>query len=106
VLLIDEVLSVGDMAFQEKCVERMKEFKRRGVAIVFVSHNLQAVTGLCERALYLCADVRAYGPTGSVLGQYVATNQAPRTATGHSSPSSPLDYLAMTPPGRLRLARH
>ena len=47
VLLIDEVLSVGDMAFQRKCVERMKELIRRGVAIVFVSHDLQAVAALC-----------------------------------------------------------
>ncbi|PYR53741.1 MAG: hypothetical protein DMF95_02820, partial [Acidobacteria bacterium] len=43
VLIIDEVLSVGDMGFQRRCVQRMREFKRNGVSIVFVSHNLQAV---------------------------------------------------------------
>src|SRR5207248_9465421 len=47
VLIIDEVLSVGDMSFQQRCVERMADFKRRGTVIVFVSHNLQAVADLC-----------------------------------------------------------
>jgi lipopolysaccharide transport system ATP-binding protein len=53
VLIIDEVLSVGDMAFQQRCVERMFDFKRQGVAIVFVSHNLQAVADLCDEVLVL-----------------------------------------------------
>ena len=73
VLLIDEVLSVGDMAFQQKCVQRMLEFKRQGVAIVFVSHNLQAVARLCERAVYLESEVRSYGPTQEVMEDYVRT---------------------------------
>jgi lipopolysaccharide transport system ATP-binding protein len=53
VLLIDEVLAVGDMAFQEKCQARMKEFRVKGVAIVFVSHHLPAVARLCNRVLLL-----------------------------------------------------
>jgi lipopolysaccharide transport system ATP-binding protein len=53
VLIIDEVLAVGDMAFQEKCRIRMTEFRRNGVAIVFVSHNLQAVAQLCTHGLFL-----------------------------------------------------
>ncbi|MGH9201973.1 MAG: ABC transporter ATP-binding protein, partial [Vicinamibacterales bacterium] len=73
VLLIDEVLSVGDMSFQQKCVERMLEFKRQGVAIAFVSHNLQAVAMLCERAVYLQTEARAYGPVQEVLETYVST---------------------------------
>jgi ABC-type polysaccharide/polyol phosphate transport system ATPase subunit len=71
VLLIDEVLSVGDMAFQRKCIERMREFKRQGVAIAFVSHNLQAVATLCERAMYLQSEVRSCGPVREVLEAYV-----------------------------------
>jgi len=71
VLLIDEVLAVGDMGFQERCVERMHAFKRDGVAIVFVSHNLQAVATLCERAIFLQRDVRAQGPSLEVIGKYV-----------------------------------
>jgi lipopolysaccharide transport system ATP-binding protein len=53
VLLIDEVLSVGDMAFQEKCQARMKQFRANGVAIVFVSHHLPAVAQLCSQVLLL-----------------------------------------------------
>jgi lipopolysaccharide transport system ATP-binding protein len=52
-LLIDEVLAVGDLAFQNRCYEKMQAFKRRGVAIVFVSHNLSAVAALCDRVLLL-----------------------------------------------------
>jgi lipopolysaccharide transport system ATP-binding protein len=53
VLLIDEVLSVGDMAFQEKCQTRMAEFLAEGVAIVFVSHHLPSVARLCTRTLLM-----------------------------------------------------
>ena len=51
VLLIDEVLSVGDTAFQEKCLVRMRELIRRGVPLVFISHNLPAILDLCTRAI-------------------------------------------------------
>jgi lipopolysaccharide transport system ATP-binding protein len=74
VLIIDEVLSVGDMGFQRRCVERMERFKAEGVAIVFVSHNLQAVASLCDRALYLKGAVCAIGEPDDVIGQYVATS--------------------------------
>jgi homopolymeric O-antigen transport system ATP-binding protein len=84
VLLIDEVLSVGDMAFQQKCLERMQEFKRQGVAIAFVSHNLQAVAMICERAVYLHTDVRACGPTQEVLEAYVRAVSLQRTV--HEAP--------------------
>jgi len=53
VLLIDEVLSVGDLSFQEKCYERMQRFVRSGIAVVFVSHNLSAISALCNRVLVL-----------------------------------------------------
>jgi ABC-type polysaccharide/polyol phosphate transport system ATPase subunit len=71
VLLIDEVLAVGDMAFQEKCIQRMKLFKRQGVTIVFVSHHLQSVSDLCDTGLYLQGHVGAYGPTREVIASYL-----------------------------------
>jgi lipopolysaccharide transport system ATP-binding protein len=71
VLLIDEVLSVGDMAFQERCIDRMKQFKRQGVAIAFVSHNMQAVAELCDTGIYLSGTIRDIGPANQVIGTYV-----------------------------------
>ena len=66
-------LSVGDMTFQAKCAERMSQFARQGVTIVFVSHNLQAVRTLCAKTLFLQGgQVRAYGGTESVLETYVS----------------------------------
>jgi lipopolysaccharide transport system ATP-binding protein len=53
ILLMDEVLSVGDIAFQVKCHRRMDEFRRNGTTIVFVSHNLEAVRNLCPRTILL-----------------------------------------------------
>ncbi len=58
ILLIDEVLAVGDAAFQAKCIVKIREFRRRGVTIVFVSHELKHVSELCDRAVVM-ADRRA-----------------------------------------------
>ncbi len=52
-LIIDEVLAVGDQAFQAKCMEKIMEFKRQGRTLLFVSHSTGAVQQLCERALWL-----------------------------------------------------
>ena len=53
VLIVDEVLSVGDMSFQAKCLDRMRQQIANGVTVVFVSHNLQAVANLCSRCIVL-----------------------------------------------------
>ena len=58
ILLIDEVLAVGDTAFQAKCIDKIREFQRRGVTIVFVSHELTHIRELCDRAVVV-ADHRA-----------------------------------------------
>lgn len=71
VLIVDEVLSVGDTAFQERCLERMFAFRQAGTTIVFVSHDLQAIATLCSHALYLERETKAIGPTADVLASYV-----------------------------------
>ncbi len=70
VLIIDEVLSVGDMGFQRRCVERMEEFRRSGVAIAFVSHDMAAISRLCGQALFLNRSVVEAGPTAQVIRRY------------------------------------
>lgn len=82
VLIIDEVLSVGDMAFQQKCFDRMLEFKQQGVAIVLVSHNLQAVSTLCDFGLYLDHSVVAAGDATTVINQYLKNVGTTSTSTG------------------------
>ena len=71
ILIIDEALSVGDEAFQKKCMERMDEFRQRGVTIFFVTHSLDSVGTLCPRAYWLeNGQVRASGPTEAVIKAY------------------------------------
>jgi lipopolysaccharide transport system ATP-binding protein len=77
VLLIDEVLSVGDLRFQEKCQARMKRFRDEGIAIVFVSHHLPAVTQLCTQALLLDhGSVVRLGPPAAVVREYCRGGRA------------------------------
>ena len=72
ILLVDEVLSVGDAGFRHKCEASMAGFRARGITQLLVSHNLALIERLCERVLWLDAGrVRADGPTSRVLQQYV-----------------------------------
>ncbi|HEX8352349.1 MAG TPA: ABC transporter ATP-binding protein [Pyrinomonadaceae bacterium] len=73
ILIMDEVLAVGDMAFQQKCLDKMKEVRRQGRTIFFVSHNLPAVTRLCKRAVLLEAGrLVAEGPPHDVVNRYLS----------------------------------
>lgn len=72
ILLIDEILSVGDAGFQNKCFTRMQELKNQGVTIVLVSHSHHSVIQLCERALWLHkGDAMQIGPSKEVVGAYL-----------------------------------
>ena len=72
VLIVDEVLSVGDYLFQRKCMERMAVVLKGGATVIFVSHNLRAVTDLCSRALLLShGHLLADGPSTEVLQKYM-----------------------------------
>ena len=71
ILLIDEILSVGDAEFQEKCNARIHDFRHRGKTIVFVSHSTAAVSALCDRAILLDhGKLLADGLPKQVLDQY------------------------------------
>jgi lipopolysaccharide transport system ATP-binding protein len=72
ILLIDEVLAVGDIAFQRKCLGAMKEVASGGRTVLFVSHNMAAISNLCQRVLMLRqGQVAAIGPTDEVIQTYI-----------------------------------
>jgi ABC-type polysaccharide/polyol phosphate transport system ATPase subunit len=71
ILLLDEVLAVGDAAFQAKCLERIAELRKHGRTIVFISHDLAAVHRLCDRALLLSHGcILSDGPARQVIDEY------------------------------------
>jgi ABC-type polysaccharide/polyol phosphate transport system ATPase subunit len=71
VLLVDEVLAVGDSSFQQKCLQRIGEIVRNGTTLLYVSHDLASVEAACQRAVWLSdAVVRAAGPTKDVVTMY------------------------------------
>ncbi|NTU85678.1 MAG: ABC transporter ATP-binding protein [Chloroflexales bacterium] len=73
ILITDEVLAVGDEAFQRKCMERIYGFRRAGKTIIFVSHALETVRALCDVAVWLDHGVaRASGGAGTVIDAYLA----------------------------------
>lgn len=72
ILLIDEILSVGDEHFQNKCYNKMRELKEQGKTMVFVTHNMSAVKELCDRSVWLYnGEIRMDGNTEEVVNAYV-----------------------------------
>jgi len=77
VLLVDEVLAVGDEAFQKKSGERMREFKSRGKTIVVVSHDMNMIRNFCDRVIYLREGrVIKQGPTAEIINRYIEDVQS------------------------------
>jgi ABC-2 type transport system ATP-binding protein len=73
ILLVDEVLAVGDVSFQEKCFATFDEMREQGKTVVFVSHNLDAIKGFCDRVMLLDRGVcMAVGPADEVVDEYRA----------------------------------
>jgi lipopolysaccharide transport system ATP-binding protein len=92
VLLIDEVLAVGDEAFQHRCVGKIQEFKARGKTIVLVSHDLGSIERLCDEAVWLEGGrLQAHGETRAVVGHYldhVAREEARALGVEHAEAES------------------
>lgn len=78
ILLVDEVLAVGDAGFQTRCLGKMGEFTSEGRTVLFVSHNASAVAALCKRAIWLDEhQVAMDGPANLVLGRYLGRPDQP-----------------------------
>jgi lipopolysaccharide transport system ATP-binding protein len=78
ILLIDEVLAVGDLEFQRRCLGKMDDVAHSGRTVIFVSHNMAAVDGLCPRSVLLDGGrVIADGPSDDVIRRYVALRDLP-----------------------------
>ena len=80
ILLVDEVLSVGDVQFQKKCLGKMKEVSKQGRTVLFVSHNMQAIQGLCKNTILLeNGEINDFGPTDKVVNKYLNTGSVNTT---------------------------
>ena len=88
ILLVDEVLAVGDLAFQRKCLGRMGDVAQSGRTVLFVSHQMTSIRRLCTRTLWLDGGrVRAVGPTGEVVARY-ESEALGGAAAGAAAPSA------------------
>lgn len=102
ILLIDEVLAVGDARFQKRCLAKMQDIGQQGRTVLFVSHNMQAVTRLCERMLWLDeGKVLRDGPSHQVVRDYLHGNEGSIAVREWSDPANaPCDAVV-----RLRAVR-
>ena len=72
ILLVDEVLAVGDLAFQNKCMGKMGEVSREGRTVLFVSHNMSAVRNLCTKAVLIdSGSIKNHGDVSAIVDEYV-----------------------------------
>jgi ABC-type polysaccharide/polyol phosphate transport system ATPase subunit len=98
VLLVDEVLAVGDSTFQQRCLERMRTVLAQGTTLVFVSHDLASVEATCERGVWLNDGlIVADGPVRQVLGEYRQAIE--ETAEAAPPTSGPIRLLKATAAG-------
>ena len=95
ILLVDEVLAVGDAEFQRRCLGRMEDFGANGRTVLFVSHNMQAVAQLCDRAILMeNGRIARDGPSGDVVAHYLQTSAgAGSSRTWDDLESAPGDDL-------------
>ena len=88
ILIVDEVLAVGDASFQKKCLNKMEDVGRHGRTVLFVSHNMPAVTRLCPRVVLLSnGSVLQDGPSALVVGTYLKSGLGTTAAREFERPS-------------------
>ena len=101
ILIVDEVLAVGDAAFQKKCLGKMSDVTSKGRTVLFVSHNMASITQLCERAVLLTSGkIVQDGPSREVVAEYLSGGENPSGETVWSFSDAPGSELV-----RLRAVR-
>jgi lipopolysaccharide transport system ATP-binding protein len=105
ILLVDEVLAVGDFAFQRKCLGRMRNHAGEGRTVLFVSHNLSAVRQLCHRCIRLeQGEIVADGPADAVVDEYLASARSSTASAAHAGHTTEDDdrsgFTLRVPSGR------
>jgi lipopolysaccharide transport system ATP-binding protein len=101
ILIVDEVLAVGDAAFQKKCLGKMSDVTSKGRTVVFVSHNMASITQLCQRAVLLTGGkVVQDGPSREVVSAYLSNRESLSEETVWSYDNAPSSELV-----RLRAVR-
>lgn len=101
VLIVDEVLAVGDIAFQRKCLRKMREVGQNGRTVLFVSHDMQAISRLCERTIWIKdGRIERDGETGSVVGSFLHEQMRAGSERSWDKASAPGNDVA-----RLRAVR-
>jgi lipopolysaccharide transport system ATP-binding protein len=106
ILIVDEILAVGDIGFQQKCVARLRQMRDRGLTMLFVSHSPDAVRSICNSAIFLAEGQAVYhGPSEQAVNQYLAyvREQTNREALAgdQASLGRPVPF-AVDVPGKLR----
>lgn len=96
ILVVDEILAVGDAEFQRKCIGRMQDAEQEGRTLVFVSHDLEALAKICRRSLWLDSGlVRDSGHTSQVVGDYLAAGLVAAPGESASLSAGPVAVLAL-----------
>jgi len=108
ILLMDEVLAVGDLTFQRKCLGKMEEIGRSGRTVLFVSHNVNAVSGLCSRTILIKeGTIAADGPSPEVISAYLREEHGPgATREWPSVSEAPGDHIVRLTAVRVRDAKN
>lgn len=98
ILLVDEVLSVGDTQFQQKCLDRMENFKHSGTTIVIVSHSLGTLQTFCDRIMWLDhGEVQVVGEAGEVIEKYVHQDSKLALPASQSPAAPENEYIVLNP---------
>ncbi|MDX1509769.1 MAG: ABC transporter ATP-binding protein [Nitriliruptorales bacterium] len=104
ILLVDEVLAVGDLAFRQRCIERVRDLRATGATLLFSSHDLDLASEMCERAIWLHSGrIVTSGPTNTIVGEYERwVDEKMREQTSDELPGAPSGGGARLVPGETR----